>query len=244
MAKPEKPRSGFVIKITNETVQKLAEEEQHALSKTETYISLNEPDAKNETQNSLKEKQDASLEVRSTDEKGDNIENPESATPSEKKIKDSEKDSSDACNPEWGDYAPYITYEGEIAIYTDPLSKQRYTWSQETSSWAAKNEDTSRVYSYENDTHVYTESDGSKCFWDEEKKAWLPKVDDDFMAFYQMSYGFVDNTTEEKKDDKLEEKEKKKRSLNYLLPSKEKWNQLGLSPLKKRTLKFMYQTYL
>lgn len=32
-------------------------------------------------------------------------------------------------------------------------------------------------YSYENDTHIYTDpSDGSKYFWDKEKSAWFPKV--------------------------------------------------------------------
>lgn len=32
-------------------------------------------------------------------------------------------------------------------------------------------------YSYENDTHVYTDpSDGSKYFWDKERSAWIPKV--------------------------------------------------------------------
>lgn len=32
-------------------------------------------------------------------------------------------------------------------------------------------------YSYENDTHLYTDpSDGSKYFWDKEKSAWFPKV--------------------------------------------------------------------
>lgn len=38
-----------------------------------------------------------------------------------------------------------------------------------------------------------------KYFWDKEKNAWFPKVDDDFMAKYQMSYGFVDNTKVEVK---------------------------------------------
>jgi HIV Tat-specific factor 1 len=28
------------------------------------------------------------------------------------------------------------------------------------------------------------------------KKAWFPRVDDDFLAIYQMNYGFVDNTGE------------------------------------------------
>ncbi|KAG8253378.1 HIV Tat-specific factor 1 [Homalodisca vitripennis] len=59
-------------------------------------------------------------------------------------------------------------------------------------------------YGYENDTHTYTDpSDGSKYFWDKDKNAWFPKVDDDFLAQYQMSYGFVDPT-----EDKPSEEQK------------------------------------
>ncbi|KOB66256.1 HIV Tat-specific factor 1-like protein [Operophtera brumata] len=205
MAKPEKPRSGFVIKLSNETAQKLAEEEQ--LAKSEAIIRANETDGKNE--NVTGEKQETSVEVSSTETTDAK---PTDASSSNEE--NTEKDSSDAANPEWGDYAPFITYEGEDAIYTDPSTKQRYTWSQDTNSWATKDEDTSRVYSYEDDTHVYTEADGSKSFWDEKKKAWLPKVDDDFLAFYQMSYGFIENKAEEKKDEKAKEVQKKSKSDN------------------------------
>lgn len=204
MAKLEKPRSGFVIKLSSETAQKLAEEEQQAKTKVDTLSNPKETVAKNEikkVEQKPEEKQDTSLKVIKTDTKGSTIVKPGDDNPTE--------DNSDGSNSEWGDYTPYITYEGEEAIYTDPSTKQRYTWSQETNSWATKNEETSRVYSYENDTHVYTESDGSKCFWDEEKKAWLPKVDDDFLAIYQMSYGFIDNKAEEKPVEKPKEVQKK-----------------------------------
>lgn len=204
MAKLEKPRSGFVIKLSSETAQKLAEEEQQAKTKVDTLSNPKETVAKNEikkVEQKPEEKQDTSLKVIKTDTKGSTIVKPGDDNSTE--------DNSDGSNSEWGDYTPYITYEGEEAIYTDPSTKQRYTWSQETNSWATKNEETSRVYSYENDTHVYTESDGSKCFWDEEKKAWLPKVDDDFLAIYQMSYGFIDNKAEEKPVEKPKEVQKK-----------------------------------
>lgn len=241
MAKLEKPRSGFVIKLSNETAQKLAEEEQQAKTKAETFTKLNEPDSKNETKNAIEqepeEKQDTDLEVSSTDGKEATFEKVDSDTTSEKKENDSEKDSSDVSNPEWGDYAPYITYEGEEAIYTDPSSKQKYTWSKDTNAWAIQ-EDTSRVYSYENDTHVYTDSDGSKCFWDEDKKAWLPKVDDDFLAFYQMSYGFVDNKAEVKQDDKPKEEKEVKRKKSDLPPTlKKKVEPTWFEPTEEKNTK-------
>ncbi|GJQ68277.1 hypothetical protein Trydic_g16873 [Trypoxylus dichotomus] len=59
-------------------------------------------------------------------------------------------------------------------------------------------------YGFEDDTYTYTDADGVKYFWDKEKYAWFPKIDDNFMAQYQMNYGFVDNTT--KKEVELEEK--------------------------------------
>lgn len=61
------------------------------------------------------------------------------------------------------------------------------------------------IYGFENDTHTYTDpNDKSVYIWDWEKSAWFPKVDDDFMARYQMSYGFTDaNATENKTEESL-----------------------------------------
>lgn len=228
MAKQEKPRSGFVIKLSNETAQKLAEEEGKQQAKIEAVRSSIPKE--NETEKQSKEEKN--FKVRSSDtqiavdskvsdvtevvaeESSSKVEYSD-----ENKNKENNEESSKSLNHDWGEYAPYITYESEDAIYTDPTTKQRYTWNQETNSWVTKDEDASKVYSYEDDTHIYTEADGSKFFWDEQKKAWIPKVDDDFLAFYQMSYGFVDNKTDEKKktEEKKEEekaKEVKKKSDN------------------------------
>lgn len=85
-----------------------------------------------------------------------------------------------------------VHYEGDIAIYTDKETGYQYRWDSEKNEWVPRNNIT---YGFEDDTHVYTDSDGSKLFWDKEKKAWFPKIDDDFMATYQMSYGFNDQST-------------------------------------------------
>lgn len=85
-----------------------------------------------------------------------------------------------------------VHYEGDIAIYTDKETGYQYQWDSEKNEWVPRNNIT---YGFEDDTHVYTDSDGSKLFWDKEKKAWFPKIDDDFMAVYQMSYGFNDQST-------------------------------------------------
>ena len=85
-----------------------------------------------------------------------------------------------------------IHYEGDLAIYTDEKSGYQYQWDKEKNEWVHK-----EVYGFEDDTHTYTDSDGTKFFWDKEKRAWFPKINDDFMAQYQMSYGFVDNTKDQ-----------------------------------------------
>ncbi|CAG9763154.1 unnamed protein product [Ceutorhynchus assimilis] len=82
-----------------------------------------------------------------------------------------------------------IHYEGEIAIYTDKTTNFQYQWDKDKSEWVPTPKKTS--YSFEDDTHVYTDSDGTKLFWDKEKHAWFPKLDEDFMVAYQMNYGFT-----------------------------------------------------
>lgn len=86
-----------------------------------------------------------------------------------------------------------VRYEDNIAIYTDPKSGYQYTWDSDKNEWIPKG---NVQYGFEDDTHTYTDAEGVKYFWDKEKNAWFPKLDEDFMAQYQMSYGFVDNTLE------------------------------------------------
>ncbi|XP_075163887.1 RRM1_TatSF1_like and RRM2_TatSF1_like domain-containing protein barc isoform X2 [Haematobia irritans] len=93
-----------------------------------------------------------------------------------------------------------------------------YKWDAEKQEWIAKQSSTATdqvqtvsadiVYDIDEDgQRIYTDKDGTVFFWDVEKNAWFPKIDDDFMARYQMSYGFIDNTTESENEKKrLEEK--------------------------------------
>lgn len=71
-----------------------------------------------------------------------------------------------------------------------------YRWDNEKQQWIPKMKNQGDAISdYKNGVHTYTDKDGVVFFWDDEKNAWFPKIDDDFMAVYQMNYGFVDNTT-------------------------------------------------
>ncbi|GBP22860.1 HIV Tat-specific factor 1 [Eumeta japonica] len=225
-------KSGFIIKLSSETAQKLAEttrdvelsapkipcsdisetnqtdknneivkeknliDGEKCIKKTETEKCSNESEHGNISQNS---------EPKNDYDEGENV-TTENLMKNEVVHKNQDEKS-------WGEYAPYITYESNEAVYTDPTTNVKYLWSSETNTWIdksseAKCEIPGRVYSYEDDTHIYTEPDGSKFFWDVEKKAWIPKVDDDFLAYYQMSYGFVENTQSTIEDSDGLEKEK------------------------------------
>ncbi|XP_068619048.1 17S U2 SnRNP complex component HTATSF1 [Battus philenor] len=213
-------KSGFVIKLSCETVQKLSEEDQSLKSKDEDkYVSTNVDEQLKDT------KDNKVLNETLPTTKDDKIKDDQKEiTKVVDKISDINKDKVNEQDPSsWGDYAPYVSYEGDKAVYTDPTSQQKYLWNHETNSWDPNNETPNRVYSYENDTHVYTEADGSKFFWDEDKKAWIPKVDDEFLAYYQMSYGFVDNSKNEKDEESKKEEQKKSQSGGVKRKSEPQW---------------------
>lgn len=72
-----------------------------------------------------------------------------------------------------------------------------------------KQDMTKGTYGFEGDTHTYTDpTDGSVYIWDREKNAWFPKVDDEFLARYQLSYGFTETAKPPEKSVEEEEKEK------------------------------------
>ncbi|KAL6442461.1 hypothetical protein ACFW04_002586 [Cataglyphis niger] len=110
-------------------------------------------------------------------------------------------------------------FDGQTYIYTDKATNITYRFDQENNKWVVKEDDkvnsdnkessdrkekeensgpevsATGAFGFENDTHTYTDpNDGSVYFWDKEKNAWFPKVDQDFMARYQMSYGFADTS--------------------------------------------------
>ncbi|XP_012136068.1 RRM1_TatSF1_like and RRM2_TatSF1_like domain-containing protein barc isoform X2 [Megachile rotundata] len=108
----------------------------------------------------------------------------------------------------------HYEFDGQSYIYKDPASNITYKFDQEKNEWVEKKDEEKKendssaneakpqegVFGFENDTHTYTDpNDGSVYFWDKEKNAWFPKVDDDFMARYQMSYGFTDSSAGETK---------------------------------------------
>lgn len=119
------------------------------------------------------------------------------------------KNDKDVESPETSKYsAKNVHYEGDKAIYTDPSSGCQYEWNKEKEEWSLRS---SVSYGFEDDTHTYTDTDGTKFFWDKEKHAWFPKITDDFMAQYQMNYGFSEeakSSTQEKtkEEPKVEEK--------------------------------------
>lgn len=90
----------------------------------------------------------------------------------------------------------WILKEGSSDSDSNPYENEHYKWNPEANKWEPKNVDDRFATSvFKDGQHLYTDSDGMVFFWDEEKKAWFPKIDDDFMAIYQTNYGFIDNTT-------------------------------------------------
>lgn len=117
------------------------------------------------------------------------------------------------------------TFDGKTYTYTDSNTNVTYKWDTDTNSWKKKEDGDGKSeatepgqkdstnqgsYGYEGDTHTYTDAtDGTVYFWDKEKNAWFPKVDEDFLAQYQMNYGFVENTDNKDKQPAQETKEEK-----------------------------------
>ncbi|XP_055534223.1 HIV Tat-specific factor 1 homolog [Wyeomyia smithii] len=81
----------------------------------------------------------------------------------------------------------------------NPKETDHYRWCDKANKWIPKADqkvsEDDRTYSFEDGVHLYTDKDGAVYFWDEAKKAWFPRVDDHFMAVYQLNYGFIDNTS-------------------------------------------------
>lgn len=244
MARQDKgSKPGFVIKLSNETAQKLAEEELQAKSQLEEALASRsslDSDKIDKSVNEIKEKENTSKIVNNLpepDEKDPSTKNEDVRDESaETGVADKDVSKDDSA---WGDYAPYVTYEGDEAIYTDPSNNQKYTWGKESNSWTLKpgQEVVGREYSYEDDTHIYTEADGSKFFWDIEKKAWIPKVDDDFLALYQMSYGFIDNTADDKEKIKAEDKKKEQKKAELATGVKRKAEPQWFQPSEETNTK-------
>ncbi|KAK6641512.1 hypothetical protein RUM44_013224 [Polyplax serrata] len=101
-----------------------------------------------------------------------------------------------------------VTLKDNKYTYVDS-NGQTFVWDETKNSWEKKDagstsgelSDTDKTkstpqYGFDGKHHTYTDPrDNTTYFWDNDKNAWFPKVDDDFLAMYNMSYGFVDNTT-------------------------------------------------
>ena len=103
-----------------------------------------------------------------------------------------------------------------IPKQTQVTETEHYKWDSEKNEWVAKvkpNTTTAEeinpkeiVYEIDDEgQRTYRDKDGTVFFWDDEKSAWFPKIDDDFMARYQMSYGFIDNTSASEKEKERQE---------------------------------------
>lgn len=140
-------------------------------------------------------------------------------------------------------------FDGESYTYTDKKSGITYKYDNVLQKWVENTDDapkkqgsveydsdderknevirqdmSSGHYSFDGDSHLYTDpKDGTVYIWDRDKNAWFPKVDEDFLAHYQMNYGFTEtNKTDDKKQaEEVETKETEDENLKRKLPPKE-----------------------
>lgn len=144
-------------------------------------------------------------------------------------------------------------FDGESYCYKDTRTGMTYKYDNAQQKWVIKEQKQTDVekdsdesdddskdrvikqdmskgtYGYEGDTHTYTDpTDGTVYIWDREKNAWFPKVDEDFLAHYQMNYGFTDNSVsssvekEAKAEEKIENAEDKL-ALKRKAPQEPNW---------------------
>lgn len=110
-------------------------------------------------------------------------------------------------------------FDGSTYKYTD-ADGVTFRWNVQKSVWEKEDNDnkagpssSQAQHGFDGENHTYTDpKDNTVYIWDREKNAWFPKVDEDFMARYQMSYGFVDNTTKEEPPTEEKKPEKRKAS--------------------------------
>lgn len=78
----------------------------------------------------------------------------------------------------------------------------------------------SRVQIGPNGMKTYRDpNDGTVLEWDEERKAWFPKLDDEFIARYQLNYGDSTSTEVTKEESKIEVVPEKKEVVKSSEPS-------------------------
>uniref|UniRef100_W8B1F8 17S U2 SnRNP complex component HTATSF1 n=2 Tax=Ceratitis capitata TaxID=7213 RepID=W8B1F8_CERCA len=103
------------------------------------------------------------------------------------------------------------------ATADNPYENEHYKWCSQTQKWIPKVQPQQAAgsdgVSYDIDEdgqRIYRDKDGTIFFWDANKNAWFPKIDDDFMAHYQMNYGFIDNTSAAEEEAKRKAAEEQK----------------------------------
>lgn len=97
-----------------------------------------------------------------------------------------------------------ISFEEQIRLEEEEERKRK-----EAEAEVKKDADEfGRVFSA--DGLSYTDKDGCMFEWVADKNAWFPKIDEDFIARYQMNYGVEDSAEKQEKDQRNKEEEDKK----------------------------------
>lgn len=94
-------------------------------------------------------------------------------------------------------------FDFEFQIQQEEAEKAKRE-SEKASSAGGESSATSNPGVYRDPT------DGTEYEWDHVRKAWFPKINDDFIAQYQASYGYYDGgESEQKKDEEAKDSTEK-----------------------------------
>lgn len=87
-------------------------------------------------------------------------------------------------------------YENEFYFWSQTsqkwLLKSDHIYDEKNKCWIINENISTPLDTYtidENGVKIFKDKDGTLFQWDEVKKAWFPKIDDDFLAYYQLNYG-------------------------------------------------------
>ncbi|GAB0090474.1 HIV Tat-specific factor 1 [Sergentomyia squamirostris] len=100
-------------------------------------------------------------------------------------------------NPYETEHYRWCTEKQEWVLKEEKFENEFYIWSSERSEWIPKE----RQPPPGAEGKSYVDKDGVRYAWNVDKNAWFPEIDENFMAHYQMNYGFVDNTSDDTKAD-------------------------------------------
>lgn len=102
---------------------------------------------------------------------------------------DEEEDSQKKVLGNSSDYSKHLTYEGDLCIYNDPITKKQMTWDVKSNAWIPRDteshtsvsNDSMKNYEFDGENYIYTDTVSNVTYkFDQKENKWIVKdnVDD------------------------------------------------------------------